>query len=814
MNKTFALLQNANIAYNIGNLPAAKKYAAEALSLFRSQNVTPGSDCATDCLKALILLQSIASRTHDITAYEAFEPEVRDFMLCSFGNLSRSYYAVHLLDSCQCYLNSGDTSVALQKLENAMLILREENGDCHLISFLHMLHTAKIHFQLHQYHECIDTCLSANSYWLEDVLIPDDAGEFLVAFADNESQIDNYGLSNLILLGSAYGKINNFEDGIAILSELIKSPPEDFYLRASLDLNLAELYTRAGMLAKARPLYSKYRNQHPELYPDLHAALASLSLMLETDSTVGSLPSLSTSHDGELPASTCYSKDAFQILLYNYGLKLIHEKKYTEALTVYHQLGNRGLSLKLFLLAQTGNHRSIPACKEKADYYYDCEIRSLFLYYNEKLVHNHLSLLEYHFSLCMDAYICCHETLSESVLSAQSIYDFLLNTKYISMEASYLSRSFRSLEDLNKRSLFTSDRIMRKLTATDVLLEYCITRTITESYYCVFVITCDRISCIRLAAKDTIDELISEWYSLIQHSVHATVQEAEELNYKMRETDNRLRRLLYRPVKDALPNLPTKRFIISPAGALVHFSFAHLSTSAGTRLGELHEITYVNTAKELITNSFDKPLPCKEKLIIGNPSVSGFPPLPYAEKEALTAAKLLCTTCYTGTNATLSQFEQCTKTAPSLIHIATHGIFLAPVVKEDAPDWNSSFQVMDNSGLLLSGNELLSCNYITTLNLSDTKLVILSACDTGKALPHSAEGVYGLRRSFRLAGCHSMILSLWNVDDVSGCFFIETFYRHLCDDFTNAGEAFSLALKELRNSFPHPYYWAGYIFME
>ena len=821
MTNLLLLLQNANSEYNRGNLPAAKKYTDELLRAFESRSLTPENPLAMSYLNALTLAQSIATRCHDLISYEHYEPLVKEWMLSLLGESAHSYYGLHLTDACECYVSAGDTAKAQQLLLQAMSILEEENGTCPLLNLLYYYHTAKIHFQMNQYHQCIDAALTANSNWLESPLIPNDATPFLQQFASNGSLIAKTGCSNLVMLACAYGKINTPENGILILNELLAEPIEDYYFKISVEITLTELYTRAGEYEKARKLYQKYKSMNLTDYPDLATSLATLAVTLETPDSVSDYPVFTPEFDGQLSNSFCYSQDAFQILLYNRGLKMIADEQYSQALTLYHQLGNRGLSLRLYLLAKTGEYASIPTVKEKADHYFDQEIRSLFLYYNEKLVYNHLSLLEYHFSLCMDAYVTCLEHLGTGAMPPHTIYDFLLNTKYISLEASYLSRHYQTLEALNNRQAFTSSDIQNCIPADTAVLEYCIIQNIETSYYCVFLITMDSVTCIRLGEQKVIDDLLAKWHDLMQTSIHASALDTAAHEHDKKQTDSLLRRYLFRPIKEALADTNINNLMIAPAGGLIHFPFSQLPISSDSYLGDRYKITYVNTGKELITNPSLAKSCVDSALVLGNPNFVHFKPLPYAEQEAMTAAEALHANCFTGNEASLSLFESCLSAAPSLLHLATHGVFYEKNTVSEHEDFNTAYELMDNSGLVLSEDNLLSCNMITCMNFSDTFLTVLSACQTGKGLFHSSEGVYGLRRAFRLAGCHSMILSLWQVDDHSGCLFMQYFYKYLLTENLSAKDSFFLAISDLKqyeengsSPFAHPYYWAGYIFME
>lgn len=881
-NRILYLINSASLTYESGRLEQARQQALQALSLlmpgYQNSDVIELQDPSllSPCLNVLMLLQSIASRQHDLISYEKYEAPVKELMFHMFEADSRSYYAVHLLDAYECYLSAGDIVAAQWFLENAIQMIEEDNGSCPLTGFLHAHFNAKLHFHLEQYYQCIEECLNANSFWLTDPIIPPDATDFLQRYAANTKLIDDLACSNLILASSAYGKINNNEEGINILTALKETPPENYYLRASMDLTLAELYARSGEYTEARSICGNYLTEDMSGYPDMLSALTSLSFVLELPSEILTQTLFTMGNDGELPTSLCYSRDAFQILLYNHGLTLIEKEKYQEALSLYHNLGEKGISMKLVLLAKTGDYKAIPACKKTADRYYARQIDSLFLYYNEKYVYNHLSMLEYHFSLCTDAYLSCCEALGREFMPPESIYDFVLNTKYISLEASYLSHHFRTLDELKNRRPVTGRDVMRLLPDDTALLEFHMCRTLSTQKYCLFLVTDSNISCVRLGDRQQIDELINEWYRLYilsAHGIHAaSVNEngIDKADKNRRALDTKLRRLLYRPVRELISALPAesaiKRLIISPAGALIRFPFSRLSVSAKGYLADEYEITYINTGKELtmqdtlrltlqldtgsrtpntrldttsriadthsdlqtdiqtdaVYDIFDNPL------IIGNPSTSAYPPLPYAQKEAQIAAEYLHTACYTGKNAAISLFDFNTYRTPTLIHMAVHGLFKEQNKSDNGkeslsavPDWNNAFYVMEHSGLVLADDTLLSCSRISAMNLASVRLAVLSACHTGKGIFHSSEGIYGLRRALKLAGCHAMIISLWQIDDRSGCCFMQFFYENLVKMPENPKHAFFLAIDALRgfeengiHPFDDPYYWAGYVYVE
>jgi CHAT domain-containing protein len=169
--------------------------------------------------------------------------------------------------------------------------------------------------------------------------------------------------------------------------------------------------------------------------------------------------------------------------------------------------------------------------------------------------------------------------------------------------------------------------------------------------------------------------------------------------------------------------------------------------------------------------------------------------------------------------------------SPRILHIATHGYFFEdiPMEKDDNRFLGMERQqvVQDpmlRSGLLLTGanktlkgentsgeNGLLSAAEASLLDLRETELVVLSACETGKGEVKNSEGVYGLRKAFSNAGAQNIIMSLWKVDDNVTQEFMSRFYENWLNDKTSIREAFNKTQLEIKAKYPQPYYWGAFI---
>ncbi len=107
---------------------------------------------------------------------------------------------------------------------------------------------------------------------------------------------------------------------------------------------------------------------------------------------------------------------------------------------------------------------------------------------------------------------------------------------------------------------------------------------------------------------------------------------------------------------------------------------------------------------------------------------------------------------------------------------------------------------------------ILNAYEASMLDLSGTDLVVLSACETGLGEIRNGEGVYGLQRSFQLAGASSVMISLWQVSDVVTQKMMTLFYTYWLQT-GDKQKALLQAQREIKKKYPAPFYWGAFILM-
>jgi CHAT domain-containing protein/tetratricopeptide (TPR) repeat protein len=359
-----------------------------------------------------------------------------------------------------------------------------------------------------------------------------------------------------------------------------------------------------------------------------------------------------------------------------------------------------------------------------------------------------------------------------------------------------------------------------------------------------------------------IDRAVDAWRKVLRNPNRADVKRLA------RAVDEKV----MRPVRSILDQLPgdTRRLLIAPDGPLNLIPFAALVDERNRYLVEHYSISYLTSGRDLLRLQTSQPSK-SAPLVVANPlfgtgetaatslaQISAISPagdqadnqgpaqtdarevlfqaLPGTRREALAIKAVL-------PEASLLLREEATESAlkqtqaPSILHIATHGFFLEDQ-QAPAPDTRglSTLRISDprlmkwagkienpllRSGLALAGvnqrrssndDGLLTALETASLDLWGTKLVVLSACDTGVGKVKNGEGVYGLRRALVLAGSQTQVMSLWPVLDRETRGLMAGYYRRL-QKGEGRGEALrQIQLEMLKDAkLRHPYYWASFI---
>ena len=182
----------------------------------------------------------------------------------------------------------------------------------------------------------------------------------------------------------------------------------------------------------------------------------------------------------------------------------------------------------------------------------------------------------------------------------------------------------------------------------------------------------------------------------------------------------------------------------------------------------------------------------------------GLGPLFHNTVEAQTIHEIMGGELLTGNAATYERVQQL---APefSIIHLATHG----KVDDEDADYSFLAFASDQNS----SAYPRLYVRELYNWRLP-AEMVVLSACETGIGTLHKGEGIASLARAFTYAGAHSIITTLWSINDAQTAEIMEIFYKNLVAG-KNKDEALRLAKLEYidrQDHFhAHPFFWSAYI---
>lgn len=387
----------------------------------------------------------------------------------------------------------------------------------------------------------------------------------------------------------------------------------------------------------------------------------------------------------------------------------------------------------------------------------------------------------------------------------------------------YIESEYKDYYDLKySNSMFSLKEIQQKLKNDQIILEYVLNETDTINELYTFVISTNNI--------DFSKQLLKKDFSASLENVFHFMSNTEYLFTKNEDSKKfcysayKLYSKLILPFKNEIYN---KNLIVIPDGKLSYIPFEGLlETLPDTadliefdKLNYLiknYNINYSNSANLLFkqSNSSKKtkiktlafaPEYSAEKIEIGGKIIS-LVPLPGVLQEVNQISETVNTKLFIGKEATETNFRKNVEDY-GILHLAMHAFI------NDSLPALSSLAFTQSKSEDSKADGLLNTLDIYNLKLN-AKLTVLSACNTGSGQLKKGEGILSLSRGFLYAGCPSIIMSLWEVDDQSGTQIMSSFYSNLKkgkpkDEALRAAKLEYLTSANSRKA--HPHYWLGFV---
>jgi CHAT domain-containing protein len=147
---------------------------------------------------------------------------------------------------------------------------------------------------------------------------------------------------------------------------------------------------------------------------------------------------------------------------------------------------------------------------------------------------------------------------------------------------------------------------------------------------------------------------------------------------------------------------------------------------------------------------------------------------------------------------------------PSELRLQRIGLLSNPMLRAGLALAGANTWAQEGTPPVEAEDGILTGEDVTGLDLLNTELVVLSACDTGLGEVHKGEGLFGLRRAFTTAGAMTLVMSLWKIPDLQTRELMTVFYEELMHGKSRV-EALRNAQLRIRQTYPQPFYWAAFV---
>lgn len=339
------------------------------------------------------------------------------------------------------------------------------------------------------------------------------------------------------------------------------------------------------------------------------------------------------------------------------------------------------------------------------------------------------------------------------------------------------------------------------------VVKYCV----TEKQTCIFIIRRSGIEvAVSLAGTELIDSLVRQYMPDLKRIVPV-----EELARKAQE----LYQYLIEPIEGRISR--NAKVCIVPDKALHFIPFAALIDQNDHYLIDSFRLSYAPSASALVYclgEEKKKPAAAREKMLaVGNPEFNPnefakLASLPDAEREARESGSFYIDP-YLLTKGDATESRVLAALSQSdIAHFALHCL-----VEEKSP-WLSALVLANAKQSALSGlsgasadDGLLFLDEVNKISLPRTRLVVLSACESGLGHYYRGEGMVSLARPFISAGVPQVIASLWPVASRETSQLMIEFHRERKNKGRKTVDALREAQLKMASAGVHPFYWASFI---
>jgi CHAT domain-containing protein/tetratricopeptide (TPR) repeat protein len=337
----------------------------------------------------------------------------------------------------------------------------------------------------------------------------------------------------------------------------------------------------------------------------------------------------------------------------------------------------------------------------------------------------------------------------------------------------------------------------------------------------------DEVTMIDLGESESIDRMIHAFRSSITGDYDSSARsgsKADEAKTVANSDGVVLREAVFDSLSDAIGSC--KHLFISPDGDLSRIPFEVLPSNDGRYLIDNYRISYLSVGRDVLRFAEKSSGSASGALIAADPDFN-IGSLEQSKTEEKQEGILLTRGVRKSRDMdkTTLQFDRLPGTriesekvagflnaeplvddkvletrlksihSPFIVHLATHGFFLEDQKTDPGMEKGPRYEnPLLRSGLALAGantfikggtlpedaeDGILTAEDVSGLDLTNTELTVLSACETGLGEIRTGEGVFGLRRAFMLAGTKTLVMSLWKIPDLATSVLMERFYDNV-----------------------------------